>query len=336
MDAEFVIIQRYFSAYQQRTGAAGDDAIVLGIGDDCALLRPPADELLAVSLDLLVAGTHFFADADPVGVGHKALAVNLSDLAAAGARPAWVTLGLTLPATLDESWVAGFCRGFFALAERHNVRLIGGDTTTGPLAIAVQAHGLVKPHQALRRSGASPGDSVFVTGTVGDAALGLRAIRHGPAVAKGVRDALRERLERPTPRVAQGLDLAGLASAAIDVSDGLTQDLGHILTASKVGARLWPDRLPRSAAAAAWPDQDQVLAAMLGGGDDYELCFTVAPARHAELLARAARWGCGYTKIGVIEAEPGLRGERTEDGSRVSYAMEQTGYEHFITTDSAS
>ncbi|MFO1352685.1 MAG: thiamine-phosphate kinase, partial [Gammaproteobacteria bacterium] len=244
--SEFDLIERYFA----RQAVMRPD-VPLGIGDDCALLAAPPGRLLAVSIDMLVAGVHFFADADPEGIGHKALAVNLSDLAAAGAEPAWVTLALALPAP-DDAWLARFCAGFFGLAARHGVQLVGGDTTRGPLTIAVQAHGFVDPAQALRRDGARVGDAVFVTGTPGDAGLALAAARNEVAIADlDQRRYLDARLQRPTPRLRQGRDLAGLASAAIDVSDGLAQDLSHILKRSGVGARL---RGGRVALTAAWAD----------------------------------------------------------------------------------
>ncbi|MDX1607144.1 MAG: thiamine-phosphate kinase [Candidatus Competibacterales bacterium] len=318
--SEFDLIEHCFTCQ-----AVSRDDVVLGVGDDCALLQPPPGQQLAVSLDVLVAGRHFHADAEPERVGHKALAVNLSDLAAMGARPAWATLGLTLPA-IDPDWVDGFRRGFLDLAARHGLQLIGGDTTRGPLAIAVQVHGFVDPGRALRRDGARPGDRVWMTGTLGDAALGLDCLEGRRTAAATHRDYLRGRLERPTPRVSQGLALVGLASAAIDLSDGLAQDLGHILARSGVGARLALERLPVSPALAATLDGDDRYRVQLSGGDDYELCFTVPPARLAELRARSAAWDCAATEIGVIEPAPGLRCLRA-DGTRLD--LERGGYDHF-------
>ncbi|HXH02999.1 MAG TPA: thiamine-phosphate kinase [Candidatus Competibacteraceae bacterium] len=315
---EFELIRRYF----QRALTRPD--VILGVGDDCALLRVPTGQELAVSLDLLVGGRHFLADADPEGVGYKALAVNLSDLAAMGAEPAWATLGLTLPAA-DEQWLRGFCHGFYTLAEQHDVALVGGDTTRGPLAIAVQVHGFVPPGQALRRAGARPGDRILVTGTPGDAGLALRQTLGQTVVAAEHHDYLRRRLDRPTPRIAQGLALRGLASAAIDVSDGLAQDLGHILAASGVGATLWLARLPLSAALRAVP-AELAWDCALSGGDDYELCLTVSPERLERVLQEAAGWDCPLTEIGVIELEPGLRCLRP-DGTL--YRPERVGYDHF-------
>ncbi len=319
--SEFALIDHYFAVHASRRAD-----VVLGIGDDCALLRVPNDRQLAVTLDVLVGGRHFPADAEPEGIGHKALAVNLSDLAAMGAEPAWVTLGLTLPA-VDADWLERFCRGFFGLAERHDVALVGGDTTRGPLALAVQAHGFVEPGRALRRDGARPGDRIFVTGTPGEAGLGLALVRDRLTAPAEPAAVLRTRLERPTPRLAQGRALIGVASAAIDISDGLAQDLGHILERSGVGARLDVARLPRSVAlAAVLPDSDAQAAAILSGGDDYELCFTVAPDSVAELAARSRRWDCQCSEIGTIKAEPGLHCVRA-DGSEL--ALTQGGYDHF-------
>lgn len=315
---EFELIQRYFEAH-----AARREDVLLGIGDDCALLQVPADTALAVTVDTLVAGVHFLADADPEGIGHKALAVNLSDLAAMGALPAWVSLALTLPCA-DERWLAAFCRGFFALAEQFEVALVGGDMTRGPLSITVQAQGFVPAGLALRRDGARPGDRILVTGTPGDAGLALARLKGSAAVAVEHVAYLQARLEKPPPRIRQGLDLRGQASAAIDISDGLAQDLGHILERSGVGASLYIERLPRSPALAACPDRAIEMA--LTGGDDYELCFTVPVQRLASIQDQAAAWDCACTVIGVIEAAPGLRCLR-EDGT--VYRLPQAGYDHF-------
>lgn len=318
--SEFDLIRRYFARPASRPD------VLLGIGDDGALLTVPAGETLAVTLDMLAAGVHFAAAADPEGIGHKALAVNLSDLAAMGAAPAWATLALAMPRA-DEAWLEGFCRGLFALAQRHGVQLVGGDTTRGPLTIAIQAHGFVPPGAALRRDGARPGDIVMVTGTPGDAALALAAAQGRATLPATHRDYLQARLERPTPRIQQGLDLRGLASAAIDVSDGLAQDLGHILERSGAGACLEVERLPRSPALAASTDAEQAIALALAGGDDYELCFTVPPTRLAQVQAAAARWDCRCTAIGVIEAAPGLR---CRHGDATPYRLGRSGYDHFV------
>jgi len=294
---EFDLIRRYFA----ERGVRRAD-VPLGIGDDAALLTPPPGQSLAVSVDTLHSGVHFAPDTPPADLGHKALAVNLSDLAAMGAEPAWATLALSLPAA-DEAWLSAFADGFFALAERHGVQLVGGDTTRGPLSVTVQVHGFVPPALALRRRGARPGDHIFVTGSLGDAGAGL-AIEQGRLALAGPPAAfLVARLHRPTPRVAAGLALRGLASAAIDISDGLSQDLGHILAASGVGAELEIEALPLSdELLASGIDRPWRLAA--SAGDDYELCFTAAA--DADLGVGDAL-GCAVTRIGRITAEPGLR-----------------------------
>lgn len=319
--SEFSLIDRYFAAHGLRR-----PDVALGIGDDCALLISPVDQQLVVTMDTLVADVHFFAAADPEGLGHKALAVNLSDLAAMGAVPAWATLALTLPRA-DEDWLDRFCRGLFALADRYGVQLVGGDTTHGPTTvITLQAHGFVPPGLALRRDGAKPGDGIYITGTPGDAGLALAAAFGKVTVAPEYRDDVRQRLERPEPRITQGLTLRGVASAAIDVSDGLAQDLGHILERSRVGARLEVDRLPLSPALTASLDRDAAIVTALASGDDYELCFTVPPERAAQLEAAAAGWECRCTGIGVITDEPGLQLVRA-DGS--PFRLERLGYDHF-------
>ncbi len=319
--SEFSLIDRYFADH-----APNRSDVALGIGDDAALLIPPAGQQLVVTLDTLVADVHFFADADPEGIGHKALAVNLSDLAAMGATPAWVTLALTLP-KVDETWLAAFCRGFFALADRFGVQLIGGDTTRGPVTvISVQAHGFAPPGLALRRTGAQPGDGIYITGTPGDAGLALAATFGKATVAAEHRVYLQARLERPEPRIAQGLDLRSIASAAIDVSDGLAQDLSHILQRSGVGARLDVEQLPLSPALSASLDRNAAITTALISGDDYELCFTAPSDRVALLDAAAKNWDCRCTRIGVITTEPGLQLVRADDSV---FQLERLGYDHF-------
>lgn len=299
---EFDIIHEYFSD----VGPARAD-VLLDVGDDCALLAPPAGRELAVSIDTLVEGRHFAAGADPAALGHKAMAVNLSDLAAMGAEPAWATLALTLPRA-ERDWLAPFARGFAALAETHGVRLIGGDTTKGPCSITVQVHGLVEPGRVLRRSGARPGDLIYVSGTLGDAGLALLA-RQGLYVEAGHLAFLAARLDRPTPRVALGRTLAarGLAGAAIDLSDGLSSDLRHICSASGVGAQLQLAQLPLSAAVRTYVEETGDWSVPASAGDDYELCFTVPERRQAEVEALAAELGLGLTWIGMIEPRRGLR-----------------------------
>ncbi len=272
--------------------------VVLGIGDDAALLQPPPGRQWVVATDTLNAGVHFPADAAAGDIGWKSLAVNLSDLAAMGAEPAWCTLSLSLPAQGDgaarSAFVQGFLDGFLALASAHGVALVGGDTTRGPLSVCVTAMGLVEPGQALRRDAALEGDDIWITGTLGDAAAALalagiapyrdspvREIVEGPATAAQASERLRERLRRPAPRVAAGRALRGLARAGIDVSDGLLADLGHVCAASGVGACVRAAALPASPALAAACGQDERRVLQLAGGDDYELCFTAAPERRA-------------------------------------------------------
>jgi thiamine-monophosphate kinase len=301
---EFELIDRYF---RRPPGGRG---VVLGVGDDCALLAPQPGMQLAVSSDLLLEGRHFFADVDPQRLGHKALAVNLSDLAACGARPLAFTLALALPRA-DEAWLAPFARGLLALADAHGCALVGGDTTRGPLAICITVFGEVPPGQALLRSGAQAGDDLYVSGTLGDARLALEALRGSVQVPAPVLAAARDRLEQPTPRVALGQALRGLATAAIDLSDGLLGDLGHVLRQSGVGARIEAQRAlalcaARGMAALGLPD-DQWLGWVLAGGDDYELAFTAPPARRDAIAAAAGAMGTPVARIGRIEAEPGLR-----------------------------
>lgn len=321
---EFELIRRYFQRPQD-AGAQGQ-ALLLGIGDDAALLQPRPGFALAVSCDMLVSGRHFLPEVAPEALGHKALAVNLSDLAAMGARPLGFTLSLALPAA-EPGWLAGFAQGLFALADAHACPLIGGDTTRGPLNLCLSVFGEVPPDQALRRSGGRPGDDLYVSGRLGEARLALAQLRQeawvGPMSAEDFAD-LRPRLERPSPRVALGLGLRGLASAALDLSDGLAGDLGHLLRASGVGADLALEALPthpavwRLAPALRWD-------CLLNGGDDYELLFSAPPAR-AEAVMQAARASAtAVTCIGRLSAEPGLR--CWWQGQPVAPAM--AGFDHF-------
>jgi len=323
--SEFDLIRRYFSG----RGAARSD-VAVGIGDDGAVLRVSPDSELVVSVDTLVSGIHFPPSTDARSIGHKALAVNLSDMAAMAAEPAWATLALTLP-QVDEAWLREFAAGFFDLAQRFDVQLVGGDLTRGPLSVTVQLHGFVPRGQALRRDAARSGDLIYVTGTLGDAALALQLLQHPAACPKGY-DYLRTRLDRPEPRVTQALRLRNVASAAIDVSDGLVADLGHILEASGVGAVLYVDRLPRSrafraCAAAGAPCGDPSWNDLvLAGGDDYELCFTVPAARTAAFTTHTVDNSCPYTCVGVIETTPDLRCV-TQDGAL--WRPARRGYDHF-------
>lgn len=317
--SEFQLIDRLFA----RLGAPRPD-VATGVGDDCAFLRVPAGMELAVTTDTLNGGIHFPVATEPEAVGHKALAVNLSDLAAASADPAWFTLALSLPEA-DSGWADGFARGLERLAGEYGVALVGGDTVHGPLAVTIQALGLVPAGGGLHRRGARPGDGVYVTGTLGDAGAGLElALGRRTVADAAVAETLCARLDRPTPRVAAGQALRGAASAAIDLSDGLAADLGHLLAAGGVGAAVELERLPLSEAlvrAVAEPEERLQLA--LEAGDDYELCFTLAQGQEAVLAAVAAH--APVTRIGTIEAAPGLRLHR--DGTPWSWPA--GGYEHF-------
>jgi len=316
---EFDIIRKYFSAQP-----VSRPDVVLGIGDDAALVTVPPDHELVVATDMLVAGVHFPESTDARSIGHKALAVNLSDLAAMGADPAWFTLNLSLPAA-EPDWLDSFCAGLFGLARQFNVALIGGDTTRGPLTLGVQILGTVPHGQALTRSGARPGDRVFVTGNLGEAALGLQVVQGRIELPEEYQAPVVTRLHRPMPRVAAGTQLRGIATSCIDISDGLVADLGHILEASQVGARIELARLPVS------PAYDHVRpqvgwAPALAGGDDYELCFTVSPAKEPELRKVAAQFGVPFSEIGVIQSEPGLR---ILDETGAPIMPPGTGYDHF-------
>ena len=292
---EFDLIARYFT----RPVPAGRDDIALAVGDDCALLEPAPGEQWAVSTDTLVESVHFLPSVDPAALGHKALAVNLSDLAACGAEPRCFFLALALP-KVDEAWLAAFSGGMFALADAHRCVLAGGDTTRSPqgVIITITVMGSVPRGQALLRSGARPGDDVWVSGTLGDAAFGLALRQGGTPVPADVRAAV-ERLERPQPQVALGLALRGVATAAIDISDGLLGDLGHIMERSAVGARVEWNRIPRSDALRRQSEADQRRFA-LAGGDDYELLFAAASARRSEVERAAAGAGVAVTRIGEV------------------------------------
>ncbi len=314
--SEFDLIARI------RARVADRDDVIVGIGDDAALLSVPSGRQLVVAMDTLNVGVHFPAETAPADIGWKALAVNLSDLAAMAATPAWCTLSLSLPQS-EAAWVDGFLDGFLELAARHGVALVGGDTTRGPLSVCVTAHGLIESRGALLRSGARVGDDVWVTGTLGDAAAALRQWQAGESTTP----ALRARLDRPTPRVAAGLALAGIAHACIDVSDGLLADLGHICRASRVGAELEVDALPSSAALLAAFEIATRRELQATGGDDYELCFT-AP-KTARLAVGDAMSACDVpaTRIGRITADTGKLVLR--DAAGVAWSPPRAGYVHF-------
>lgn len=374
---EFALIRRHFlrepvspSGLAPKSGpgsASVSAAVTLGIGDDAALLTIPAGEVLAVTTDTLVAGRHFPLDTSAYAIGWKALAVNLSDLAAMAASPSAVTLALTLPEA-DEAWLSEFCAGFFALADAESVPLIGGDTTRGPLSITVTALGSVPAARALLRSGARAGDHVFVSGTVGDAGLGLalalsrqqsqqaraqvnkaqtnKAQAGHPEIAGDKacaswsdrvplahQDFALQRLNRPSPRLALGLALRELATAALDISDGLAQDLGHILAASGVGADLCLDALPLSPGLrqlAAAGEHAQVLQWALSAGDDYELLFTVPPEHLQQMPALASHLALALTDIGTLSTEPGLRMSWQGQPWQADHLH---GYQHFLDSD---
>ena len=334
---EFELIARYF----QRPQRALDAGVALGVGDDCALLQPTPGMQWAVSSDMLVSGRHFFPDADPRTLGHKALAVNLSDLAACGARPRAFTLALALPDARAE-WLQPFSEGLLALADAHGCALIGGDTTRGPLNICITVMGEVPPGQALLRSGAQVGDDVYVSGTLGDAALALQCLQGRIQLPPAVLAQARQRLEQPTPRVALGLALRGVATAAADVSDGLLGDLGHILAQSGLGATVDANIAMYLLAARAdttgvggqfIPEisPGQALQCVLAGGDDYELVFTAPPAQATAVQAAARASGTAVTRIGRTEA---MAGVRVVDGSGALLPGPWASFDHFATPPS--
>ena len=295
---EFELIERFFKRPARRSP--------LGVGDDCALLAPAPGMALAVSSDMLVEGRHFLPGTDPRSLGHKCLAVNLSDLAACGARPLAFTLALALP-DADARWLELFSQGLLALADAHNCELVGGDTTRGPLTICITVFGEVPAGQALLRSGAHAGDDVYVSGSLGNARLALEVLRGDQSVTAPVLAAARARLERPAPRVALGMALRGLATAAIDVSDGLLGDLGHVLRQSGVGVTVDVDAVSHLMGAGQAVGADLRRMFTLAGGDDYELAFTAPAAARDAVQAAPALAGTRITRIGHIEALPGLR-----------------------------
>ncbi|MFO0513332.1 MAG: thiamine-phosphate kinase [Gammaproteobacteria bacterium] len=326
---EFELIDRFF----RDCGATRTD-VVLGIGDDGALLRPPSGaDLVAVS-DTLVEGVHFPVGSPAESIGHRALAVNLSDIAAMGATPRWALLSFTLP-RVEEAWLAGFARGFGALARAHGVALVGGDTTRGPMTIGVQVLGTVPAGEGLRRSGGCPGDALFVTGTPGDAAAGLALIMAADGSAAGLRsdasadalESLRRRFLFPTPRIAEGEALRGLASACIDISDGLVGDLGKLAAASACAAVLDVDALPRSAELAA-VTPEAALRSMLDGGDDYELLLAVPPAQVARVASMPGLTRIGELRDASTAARVTLR-RRAADGTLSETPATGAGFDHF-------
>jgi len=313
--SEFDLIARI------RARARSRSDVIAGIGDDAALLQVPSGMRLVVAMDTLNEGVHFPAGTRPADIGWKSLAVNLSDLAAMGAQPAWCTLSLSLP-TAEGGWLDAFLDGFFDLAERHGIALVGGDTTRGPLSVCVTAHGFVGEGKALLRSGAKPGDDLWVSGTLGDAAAALAQWRNGVDVVP----ALKARLDRPDPRMSLGLALAGIANAAIDVSDGLLADAGHLCAQSGVGAEIEIEALPRSDALRGAFDSDACRILQAAGGDDYELCFSASPNARAVVQAGADRAATPVSRIGRIVAAGGVRA-LLPDGR--DWTSKRPGYAHF-------
>ena len=316
---EFALIAQYFTRPPRDGGY-----LRLGVGDDCALLDIPAGETLAISTDMLVEGRHFFEGTDPEALGHKALAVNLSDLAAMGATPLGFSLALALPSA-DANWLGGFARGLFALADAHQLQLIGGDTTKGPLNICITIYGSLPPHAALRRDAARVGDDIWVSGTLGDARLGLEALQGKRLLDRTLLRPASARLHRPEPRIGLGLALRGIAHAAIDVSDGLMGDVAHILARSRVGAVIDADALPCGEALSA-QDIDLRREFALNGGDDYELCFTAAPAQAAAVQAAAQASGVRVTRIGHVVDAHGLQ---VVDADGRPLAIAAHSFDHF-------
>ncbi len=317
--SEFNLIERFFV----RDNPSRKD-VVLGIGDDCALLKVPEGQNLAVSMDTLIEGIHFLHDTAAADVAHKAMAVNLSDLAAMGAEPAWVTLSLSIP-KVDLGWLQSFSDTFHELLNHYGLQVVGGDTTRGPLTITLQVHGFVPEGVALRRSGAKAGDLVCVTGPIGDAALGLQVAQHRLAANGDVRDHLLSKYYRPKARVAAGIALRSRASAAIDISDGLVADLGHICRASGVGAVLNADALPISEAARSVTNEQRVLESALTGGDDYELCFTVSEDNYRKVESALESVGVACYSVGRITGKSDVR--VIKDGQPLE--LKQGGFDHF-------
>ncbi len=325
VDKELELIQRYFTRRVR-----GGDGLHVGIGDDAALLEPPAGWEMAICVDTLVSGRHFPEQESPEHIAYKALAVNLSDLAAMGAEPRWLLLALCLPSA-DEPWLAAFVQGLFRLADRYRMSLVGGDLCRGPLTVSVTACGIVPKGQALRRDGARAGDGIYVTGTLGDAGLALQLLSADPDSAERQHAGLMQRLRCPQPRVEQGLALRDIASACIDLSDGLGIDLPRLLEASALGAVVDPARLPLSPALrSAVREEEEAWQLAVSSGDDYELCFTVAAKREVELQSVLAGTGVPCSRIGTIQRRPGLYWHSA--GSARKFHPRKPGYTHFACT----
>jgi thiamine-monophosphate kinase len=328
MLSEFSLIDRFFA--RRASASPYPQRAALGIGDDCALLTPPAGEVLAISTDMLVEGRHFFPDVDPSALGHKALAVNLSDLAAMGAKPQAFTLAFSLPKA-DADWLSAFSDGLFDLAERHGCELIGGDTTGGPLNLCITVFGSVPPQQALRRDAAQPGDDIWVSGTLGDARASLGVQRGEWSADAGDAATFRRAMERPEPRIALGLALRGIARAALDISDGLAGDLMHILERSRMNAAVDADALPRSDALRRL-SPDLQRRCTIAGGDDYELCFTAPPSARAAVVAAGQQAGLPVTRVGTItplDAADAVPVIAWRDASGAPLTLTLQGFDHF-------
>ncbi len=319
--SEFDLIARYF------TRPVRHSALTLGVGDDCALLQPRADHELAISTDMLVEGRHFFSDADANALGHKALAVNLSDLAAMGAEPLAFTLALALP-SIDENWLSAFSKGLFALADQHNIALIGGDTTKGPLTMSITVFGDIPTGQALRRSQAKVGDDIWVSGTLGDARLALSAMQGKLVLETHAFNQAAVHLHRPTPRIALGMALRDVAHAAIDISDGLLGDLQHVLKQSNVGATLQADDLPLGEILKSTQTTTVCHEFALNGGDDYELCFTAPTSKREAVHLAANIANTVVTRIGQITA---AREINILNAAGEALAISSNSYDHFKT-----
>lgn len=317
---EFDLIKKYFSTQLEHRAD-----VKVGIGDDAAVVTVPSGYELVITTDTSVAGVHFLVDTPAYDIGYKSLAVNLSDLAAMGANPAWITLSLTMPEA-NENWIQEFCAGFFTLANRFQVQLIGGDLTKGPLSITIQAMGFVPQRQALLRSTAKPGDLIYVTGTLGDAGLALNHLRGEIELRRDYELMAVQRLHQPEPRIATGLALVGVAHAAIDISDGFAADLNHILAASHVGAKIYVDKLPLSDALTHTLTRENAIALALTAGDDYELCFTLPANQHEKIEKILATIPCRYTCVGEITKNKGLE-LYYADGKK--YVGTTKGFEHF-------
>ncbi len=319
---EFEIIARYFCGID---GGASGSLVNLSVGDDCALLSLPADQQLALSIDTLVAGRHFPDNADPYQLAQRALAVSVSDLAAMGARPLAFTLALTLP-SVNSEWLDSFSKGLRRTAEQYQIPLVGGDTTQGPLTLSLQVHGSVSAKTVLKRSTAQPGDAIFVTGTVGDAAAALAVIEKRLVVDKPQQDFLIQRFYKPTARIEAGQGLLGIANAAVDISDGLLADLGHIAKASGMAAIINVDQIPISTVLNQIVENPQALAYALSGGDDYELCFTVPREKIHQVKTLGQQLSLPVTEVGVMVAGSGVS---CIDKQGNNVVIDSTGYQHF-------